>query len=143
MGYYSGDMMSVHSKEVRDLLAEPPENVRIAVVGASATRTKYGNRIVRDLAAKGYDVIPIHPSEDEVEGFTAYEEVEDVPGEIDIVNFVVPPHVTKLLLTHLNSRRFPVVWLQPGSFNDEVALLARKRFATPIDDACIMAATNR
>ena len=37
------------------------ENASIALIGASNDRTKYGNKIYRDLRKKGYNVTPIIP----------------------------------------------------------------------------------
>mgnify|MGYP000338321727 CR=1 FL=1 len=37
------------------------ENVKIALVGASNDKGKFGNKIYLDLKLKGYDVIPINP----------------------------------------------------------------------------------
>ena len=38
-------------------------DVRIALVGASNDPAKFGNRIFRDLVAKGYAVWPVNPRE--------------------------------------------------------------------------------
>ena len=43
------------------------ENASIALIGASNDRSKYGNKIYRDLRNKGYNVTPINPKEDTIE----------------------------------------------------------------------------
>ena len=67
--------------------------MRVAVVGASSNRQKYGNKAVRAYVAQGHEVIPINPNETEVEGLTTYPKVSDVPGELDRVLLYVPPSV--------------------------------------------------
>ena len=44
------------------------ENATIALVGASNDKEKYGNKIYRDLRSKGYNVTPINPKEEKIEG---------------------------------------------------------------------------
>ena len=44
------------------------ENVKIALVGASNDKSKFGNRIYRDLRSKGYNVVPINPKDENIEG---------------------------------------------------------------------------
>ena len=45
---------------------------RIAVVGASNDPSKYGNIIVKNLMAHGYDVVPVNPKEATIAGLPAY-----------------------------------------------------------------------
>ena len=69
------------------------ENTSIALIGASNDRNKYGNKIYRDLRNKGYNVTPINPKEDKIEGDRAYTSVEEMEKLPDITNFVVPPPI--------------------------------------------------
>ncbi|MCA8989166.1 MAG: CoA-binding protein, partial [Planctomycetaceae bacterium] len=41
---------------------------RVAVLGASQDRSKYGNKSVRAHLAQGYDVYPINPKSESIEG---------------------------------------------------------------------------
>jgi hypothetical protein len=123
--------------EIAEMLARPAAT-RVAVVGASRDRSKYGNIIVRDLARLGFVVIPIHPSEREVEGRTCRPTLADVGGSIDIANFVVPPDVTLEVLEALDPSTCRVVWFQPGSFDGACVRLARSRFAHVLEGDCIM-----
>ncbi len=127
--------------EVFEVLRRDPGQVRVAIVGASNDPAKFGYRILMNLARKGFDVVPIHPTESEVAGHTAYASVEDAPGPIHIVDFVVPPRVTKAILEQLDPARFEIVWLQPGSFDRDAAAVATDRFAHAIVGDCIMVET--
>jgi hypothetical protein len=40
----------------------------VAILGASADRSKYGNKAVRAYQQQGYTVFPINPKESEIEG---------------------------------------------------------------------------
>ena len=52
----------------------------VAVVGASSSRSKFGNKALRAFRDEGYTVLPINPNESEVEGLRTYASVLDVPG---------------------------------------------------------------
>jgi predicted CoA-binding protein len=111
---------------------------RIAVVGASNAAEKYGNIITLDLRGLGYTVLPVNPHERAIAGLTAYPSVDDAPGPVDIVDFVVPPRVTGEILQALDPARYPVIWLQPGSFDAPAEALARSRFPHVVAGDCIM-----
>ena len=129
-----------HPKEVMDLLAD--KSTRIAVVGASNNPQKYGNIIVKNLAGKGYTVLPINPREKEIAGLPAWPDLASAPRPIDIVNFVTPPAVTRKVLEQVAELGLPHVWLQEGSYDDEVlAYVAQAPFKT-VYDACIMVVSN-
>jgi predicted CoA-binding protein len=98
---------------------------RVAVIGASGDRRKFGNRAVRAFRDQGYDVIPINPHEDEVEGLKTYASVLDVPGPIDMATLYVPPDVGEHVIDEIAQKQIGEVWLNPGSESD--ALIARAR----------------
>ena len=81
------------------------ENASIALIGASNDRSKYGNKIYRDLRNKGYNVTPINPKEDTIEGDKAYTSIEMMEKLPDIANFVVL-HNNKLGLLFMYSTYF-------------------------------------
>jgi predicted CoA-binding protein len=93
---------------------------RVAVVGASTDRRKYGNRAVRAFRAQGYDVIPVNPHHDMVEGLPAYRSVLDVPGSIDMATVYVPPAIGQTLLEEFERKGIPEVWFNPGSESDAI-----------------------
>ena len=103
--------------------------MRIAVVGASTDRRKYGNKAVRALLAQGHDVAAVNPGRasagESIEGVPAHASLRDVPGTIDVATFYVPPAVGELLLDDVVAREIRQIWLNPGAESD--ALMARAR----------------
>ncbi|GAA4341922.1 acetate--CoA ligase [Pigmentiphaga soli] len=66
---------------------DPVINPRtVAVIGASKSPLKRGNRAIRTLASANYKgtILPIHPSDDEILGYKAYPSVAAVPFDIDL-----------------------------------------------------------
>lgn len=123
---------------VMDKLRTKGEAGRVAVVGASSNPEKYGNIIVRNLLAKGYEVVPINPREKIIEGLTAHASLLDLTKPVGIVDFVVPPSVTLEVLKQIKDGSFDTVWFQDGSFNDQVVEYAMEHFENVVHHACIM-----
>src|SRR5262249_44402245 len=73
---------------------ENPMKPTVAIVGASTNRSKYGNKAVRAYARQGYEVYPIHPQADSIEGHKAYRSVLNVPvDQLDRVSIYLPPEI--------------------------------------------------
>jgi predicted CoA-binding protein len=92
----------------------------VAVVGASSNRDKFGNKALRAFEHRGYTVIPINPTEAEVEGHPAFKSVLDVPGAIDLATIYVPAPVGVRVMDDLAKKGIPEVWLNPGADDRQV-----------------------
>src|ERR1700687_711964 len=103
-----------------------------AVIGASSNRDKFGNKALRAFERQGYIVIPIHPSETEVEGHKAYASVLDVPHPVDIATVYVPPRAGVTVMDQLARKGVSEVWLNPGADSAEVVARARELGLNPI-----------
>ena len=97
----------------------------VAVIGASSNRAKFGNKALRAFAKQGYTVIPINPTETEVEGHRAYASVMDVPGPIDMATIYVPGPIGVRVMDDLAKKGIPEVWLNPGADDRQVVDRAR------------------
>ena len=99
----------------------------VAVVGASSSRAKFGNKALRAFVAEGHRVLPINPNESEVEGLKAYASVLDVEEPIDMATVYVQPDVTLRLLDEFARKGIPEIWINPGAEDDAVMVEARRR----------------
>ena len=97
----------------------------VAVIGASTDRAKFGNKAVRAFLNHGDQVVPINPTEPEVEGLKAYRSVLDVPGPVDMATFYVPPKVGEAVIEDVARKGIREVWLNPGADSDALAERAR------------------
>ncbi len=99
----------------------------IAIIGASADRTKFGNKAVRIYAEQGYKVYPVHPKADEIEGHKAFKSVSDIPEkELDRVSLYLPPQVGMQVIEEVAKKKVGEVWLNPGAESDELIEKAEK-----------------
>jgi len=99
----------------------------VAVVGASSSRAKFGNKALRAFLAEGYRVLAINPNETEVEGLKTYASVLDVPGPIDMATVYVQPDVTLRLLDEFQRKGIAEIWVNPGAEDSAVMAEARRR----------------
>ena len=119
------------------------ENTSIALIGASNDRSKYGNKIYRDLRSKGYNVTPINPKENKIEGDRAYTSVEEMEKLPDIANFVIPPPIAMKIAQHAASLGIKHLWFQPGSESEELEdWLKNTDGIEYLVNACIMVETR-
>lgn len=116
---------------------------RVAVIGASSIRRKYGNKAVRAFRQQGYDVFPVNPNEAEVEGLRTYASILDVPEPLDMVTFYVPPSVGVTIIDDVAKTGVKEVWLNPGSESQELIARARSLGLEPILACSVMAIGER
>ena len=94
--------------------------MKIAIIGASNRRQKYGNKAVRAYQQRGDEVFPINPAQNEIEGLKAYRSVLEVPGEIDIASFYVAPEVGLKVIEEVAQKGIKKVLLNPGAESNEL-----------------------
>lgn len=115
------------------------KNRSIAIIGASADRSKYGNKAVRAFVHQGYTVYPVNPEASEIEGLPAYPSIRDVPGIPDLASFYVPPTVGLKVIDDVAAKGITTVWLNPGAESPELVERARKLGLQTIEACSIVA----
>jgi predicted CoA-binding protein len=100
---------------------------RVAVVGASTDRRKYGNRAVRAFQSQGYEVLPVNPHHETIEGLRSYRSVLDIPGSIDMATVYVPPEIGQPLLEQFEQKGIHEVWFNPGSESEAIMAEGTRR----------------
>jgi predicted CoA-binding protein len=116
---------------------------RIAVVGVSRDdETAPGSVIYRKLRELEYDVAPVNPSADRIDGEPCYRSVAEVPGELDGVVIATPPGAAGLVARACVERGVPRVWihgtLPPGSVTTEAQAVLRDASVSFIAGGCPM-----
>lgn len=97
---------------------------KVAVVGASLDRSKFGNKAVRAFVDQGWEVFPIHPKLTEIEGLRAYPDLAAIPEtHLERVSLYVPPEIGIGVLDQIAAKQVDEVWLNPGT--ESPALLER------------------
>ncbi|MBX7105008.1 MAG: CoA-binding protein [Gemmataceae bacterium] len=108
----------------------------ITVVGASADRSKFGNKCVRAYHKAGWQVFPVHPSATEIEELPVSASVRDLPDEaLERVSLYLSANAAMGVLEDLAGRPVGELWLNPGA--DDARVVARARsLGMPVVCAC-------
>jgi len=118
----------------------------IAIVGLSRDSSKDSYRVAEYLQSKGYRIIPINPSADQILGQKCYRSLLEVREElqktIEIVDMFrpsqdVPPIVDEAVQLRSRYGKPQVIWMQLGIINEEAEEKAEDAGLTVIMDRCI------
>ena len=100
--------------EIRDILRKYKT---IAVIGMSKNPEKDAYSIPAYMKMKGYRIIPVNPTKDEILGEKSYKKLSDVPGEVDIVDVFRPSEDVPNYVEDVLAKKPKVFWLQLGIEN--------------------------
>lgn len=111
-----------------------------AVVGATTNEEKFGYKIYKKLKDRGYEVYPVNPRCDEIEGDKCYKSISDLPVKPDCVDMVVPPKVSNNVVNEIVENGIEYVWFQPGTFTEETIDLAEEKGLKFVYYDCVLVA---
>jgi uncharacterized protein len=110
----------------------------IAVVGVSRNKSKFGNAIYRELRQKGYQVYPINPNTNIIEGDTCYPDLQSLPEKVDAVIINVPPEQTEKVIREVKQAGITKVWLQQGSQSEAAVSFCKENNIDCVSNECIL-----
>jgi len=90
----------------------------VAVIGASATRGKGGNDIIRNIQSNDYRG-PLHlvnPRGGEILGFKVFKSISDLPANVDLAVLVLPASATTAALKECAAKGIKAAVLVAGGF---------------------------
>lgn len=108
-----------------------------AVVGASTKPSRYGHKIVKELERSGYHVLPVTPKYKHIDGTKTYNSLLDIDRPVDVVNFVVNPHIGIKVLDECITMGVKRILLQPGTASTAIIHKAQKN-GIEVLEACIL-----
>lgn len=111
-----------------------------AVLGATPNKEKFGYKIYKKLKDNNYEVYPINPKYDDIEGEKCYNSFSDLPKNPDVVDFVVPPKVTYNSLDSAKEAGIEYLWFQPGTADENVIDKAENEEFKIVFHDCVLVA---
>lgn len=125
------------AEAAQDFLAQR----RIAVTGVSRAPKEHGGNVVyKRLRERGYEVFPVNPNADTVEGDKAYPDLRSIPGGVEAVVVATRPDRTEATVREAADLGITRVWMHRsfggGSVSPEATKVGRERGMTVIDGGC-------
>lgn len=120
-------------------LAEILRSVKtIAIVGASADKTKFSYGVLRQLNEIGYDILPVNPNPKltEIRGIKVWRSLEEIDRPIDMVDVFRPKEELYGIAERAIALDAKVLWGQIGVYDDEAAALAEAAGLKVVMDRC-------
>ena len=98
----------------------------IALVGASADKTKFSYGVLRVLHETGYTMLPVNPNPKliEIRGIKVYHSLEEIDQKIDMVEVFRPKDEFYGFAEKAIAIGAKVLWGQIGVYDDKAAKLA-------------------
>jgi len=111
---------------------------KIAVVGVSRKPEKYGYRIFKDLRDKGYEVYPVNPQVDQVDGSPCFKDLSSLPTIPEVVCLVVPPEAGRKVVEECIQMGIKRLWFQPGAESEELISYCESQGLSVVHNQCLM-----
>jgi len=108
------------------------------VVGVSLNRQKYGREVFDALLTKGYQVYPINPKYEEIDGHRCYRSLDELPEKPQVVVTVVPPAVTEKVIESCVRLGVGTVWMPPGSWSEQAVETCEAQGIEEVHDVCLV-----
>jgi uncharacterized protein len=116
-------------------------NKRVAVTGVSRAPKQHGsNTVYKRLRDRGYDVFPVNPNAETVEGDAAYPDLRSIPGGVEAVVIGTRPERAHETMRECVGLGIKHVWMHrsygAGSVSDSATAYGRRHGVTVIDGGC-------
>jgi len=123
----------------QEYLSDILRSVRtIAMVGASADKTKFSYGVLRVLHETGYDIIPVNPNPavTEIRGIPVYRSLAEIGRPVDMVEVFRPKEELYGIAEQAIAIDAKVLWGQIGVYDDRAAKLAEEAGLKVVMDRC-------
>ncbi|MCL6284231.1 CoA-binding protein [Ruegeria sp. 2012CJ41-6] len=110
----------------------------IAMVGASADKTKFSYGVLRVLHETGYDMIPVNPNPKltDIRGIKVYHALEDIDRPVDMVEVFRPKEEFYGFAEQAIAIGAKVLWGQIGVYDDRAAAMAEEAGLKVVMNRC-------
>jgi predicted CoA-binding protein len=114
------------------------EQRTLAVVGVSRSGKKFGNGASRELRKKGYQVLPVHPEAESIDGEKCYRSLGELPGQVGGLLLVVPPEETEKVVQQASAAGIRHVWMQQGAESEAAIRYCEGQGISVVSGECIL-----
>lgn len=114
------------------------EGRTLAMVGVSAGGKGFGNSAYKELKARGYRVLPVHPTASTVQGDPCWHRLADLPERVDRLLVAVSPGETESVVRDAAAAGIGQIWLQQGAESPAALEACRQQGLDVVHGHCIL-----
>ena len=121
---------------IEDFLAQK----RIAMVGISRDPASDSGRLFTELRGRGYDVVPVNPHTEEVQGWRCFARVQDIQPPVEAALVMTTPDVTEAVVNDCAEAGIQRVWMYrgigKGSVSEKAIAICEERGMRVVPGQC-------
>jgi uncharacterized protein len=110
---------------------------KMAIAGVSRDPNKFGYKVYNELNNKGYELYPINPKTDTINGNKCYKDVASLPLHVKHLLILTPKSQTDKTLREAIGKGITNIWVQQMSETEETIKIAEEYEMEPIMKKCI------
>ncbi len=123
-------------KQIEQFLAQR----RFAMVGVSREAKDFTRTLFREFVGREYDVVPVNPAVQEIDGRRCYSSVREIEPAVGAVLLLTSPAATKTIVRECADAGVKQVWMYraagAGAIDPEAVTFCRERGIDVIEGEC-------
>ena len=109
-----------------------------AVFGVSRSGKKFGNAVFTEMKKKGYQVYPINPNANEIDGQKCYSSIKELPEKPDALILSIKPEETEKVVREAVEIGVQNVWMQKGSESQSAIDYCKQNNINAVYNECVL-----
>lgn len=114
------------------------EKKNLAIAGVSRNHNNFGYSVYQTLKEKGFNIYPVNPNSQKIDGFKCYKNVDSLPSEVESLLIVTNPTITPWIIDQAIKKGIKHIWIQQKSEDKEIIKRFRSSNAEIIYNQCIL-----
>jgi uncharacterized protein len=110
----------------------------LALAGVSRDGKGFGNIVRKELAAKGYKILLVHPEAESIDGQKCARSLAEVAREVGGLVLVTPPPATLELVKQAAEAGLRRIWVQRGAESDEAIRFCEEHQLAVVHHECLL-----
>ncbi len=111
---------------------------KLAIAGVSRNKSKFGRIVYNELKAKGFEVFPINPSADHIDGEPCFSDLQSLPLSVDGVVIVVDSGQTEKIIRDAVEMEIKNIWIHQRAESHSVIQMCQEHGVNLIHGECIL-----
>ncbi len=111
---------------------------KVAIAGVSRDPKKFGYQVFKQLKDKGFEVYPINPGADFIDGTPCFRSVSSLPLNVHNLLIITTKKHSRDVVSDAIAKGIDSIWIQQMSDTPEAIELARSRPLNLITRECIL-----